>query len=530
MTERMADAGLQVRRDAANNLIGSLAGTRGSGPALATGSHTDTVEGGGRFDGIIGVLAALVAVRTLREQGIRLRHDLRVVDFLNEEPNQFGLSCVGGRAIAGSLLPAHLELDDGAGDTLAAGLTRVGGDPGRVADAAWDAAEVAAFLELNIEQGPVLEREELPIAVVSAIAGIDRYQKLSVQPLTLFIMGGATFLVGVLPTFAAIGVAAPILLVVLRFVQGIAVGGEWGGAVLMAVEHSPPGRRGFNGSWPQVGVPAGLLLSTGAFGLLAALPDEAFEAWGWRVPFLASLVLVVVGLAIRLKVVESPEFVRMQQDKAPAKLPLVELLRNNPSGVLVCIGIRIGTDVSFYVHSVYALSYLTTNLGLPRSIGLTATLIAAGIEIVTIPIAGLLSDRYGRRRVMMAGAAMLALWAWPFFWLLDSRTSVGITMAIVVGIAVAQATVYSPMAAFFSELFAPRVRYSGISVGYQVAGVFGGGLAPIIATALFAISGGYGWIAVYVAATAALTLLCVALGTRRRTRPAAEVALQQPAQ
>ncbi|QIZ38842.1 Zn-dependent hydrolase [Saccharopolyspora sp. ASAGF58] len=176
MTERMADAGLQVRRDAANNLIGTLAGTRGSGPALATGSHTDTVEGGGRFDGIIGVLAALEVVRTLRDQGIRLRHDLRVVDFFNEEPNQFGLSCVGSRAIAGSLLPAHLELDDGAGDTLAAGLTRVGGDPGRVADAAWDAAEVAAFLELHIEQGPVLEREGLPIAVVSAIAGIDRYR------------------------------------------------------------------------------------------------------------------------------------------------------------------------------------------------------------------------------------------------------------------------------------------------------------------------------------------------------------------
>lgn len=175
VAERMSDAGLSVRRDAANNLIGTLSGSNRGGPALATGSHTDTVEGGGRFDGIIGVLAAIEAVRTLRDCGIELEHDLRVVDFFNEEPNQFGLSCVGSRAIAGTLTPDHLMLSDNTG-TLGEGIARVGGDPERIGEAAWSSEEVAAFLELHIEQGPVLEREGLPLAIVSAIAGIDRYR------------------------------------------------------------------------------------------------------------------------------------------------------------------------------------------------------------------------------------------------------------------------------------------------------------------------------------------------------------------
>ncbi|MQA02473.1 MAG: MFS transporter [Streptosporangiales bacterium] len=340
----------------------------------------------------------------------------------------------------------------------------------------------------------------------------DRIGRKTMLVVTLMLMGVATVLIGLLPTYAQIGAVAPFLLVVLRFAQGVAVGGEWGGAVLMAVEHSPRKRRGFNGSWPQVGVPAGLLLSTGVFSVASSLPEQAFLSWGWRVPFLASAVLVLVGLLIRLQIMESPVFLRMQQERSGGRIPLVDLFVTHWRGVLLCVGTRIGTDVSFYVHAVYSLSYVTTNLGLPKSVALNATLIAAALEIVTIPVVGRLSDRFGRRPVMMVGAVLLAAWALPFFLLLETRSALGVTLAIVVGLAVAQATVYAPMGTFYAELFAPRVRYSGISVGYQVAGVFGGGLAPIIATALYAATNGYPAISVYIALTAALTLLCVWLG------------------
>jgi MHS family shikimate/dehydroshikimate transporter-like MFS transporter len=326
----------------------------------------------------------------------------------------------------------------------------------------------------------------------------DRIGRKSMLVLSLLIMGIATVLIGCLPTYATLGVFAPILLVVLRFAQGIGVGGEWGGAVLMSVEHAPKGRRGFFGSWPQMGVPAGLLLSTLVFALVqGATSEAAFLNWGWRVPFLASAILVIVGLIIRLKLAESPAFERVKETKTEANRPIVDVVRKYPREVLTAMGMRVAENGAFYILTVFTLAYGEEELGLPKSTMLTGVIIAAALGLLTVPLWGALSDRIGRRPLYLAGAIITTLWAFPLFGLLDTKTPILIWLAIVVGVNFGHDLMYGPQAAYFSELFGTRVRYSGASLGYQLASVFAGGFAPLIATALLA-AGGSNLVALYV--------------------------------
>ena len=337
----------------------------------------------------------------------------------------------------------------------------------------------------------------------------DRVGRKQVLIVTLLIMGIATFLIGALPTYQAIGVAAPILLVVLRFVQGLGLGGEWGGAVLMSLEHGAPDRRGLNASWPQVGVPVGNLLAAGVLGLLnLLLTEDAFLSWGWRIAFFLSGALVLVGLWIRMTITESPLFEEVESAGEKARMPLIEVIKRHPRGLLVAMGARLGTDVAFYTFTLYILTFLTANLGLPRSVGLNAVLIGSAVQIALIPLFGGLSDRYGRRPVYALGAVSAAVWAFVFFPLLSTRSPVVIVLATVVAL-ITHAAMYGPQAAFIAELFSTELRYSGASMGYQIAGVLGGGIAPLVSIALAGATGTAFAVSFYVLAMVVLTLIAL---------------------
>jgi len=337
----------------------------------------------------------------------------------------------------------------------------------------------------------------------------DRIGRKAMLVTSLMIMGVATFLIGCLPTHASIGVLAPILLVLLRFSQGIGVGGEWGGAVLMAVEHAPKGKRGLFGAFPQMGVPAGLLLSTAAFITVQnATTEDQFMAWGWRIPFLVSIVLVAVGLIVRLAVLESPAFKEVKESKTEADVPLVELVKTHKRDVLTAMGMRIGENGCFYIFTVFVLAYGEDTLNLSKNTMLTGVIIAASIGLFTVPLYGALSDRFGRRKVYMTGALFSLAFAFPFFALLDTKEPVLIWLAIVLAINVGHDLMYGPQAAYFSELFATRMRYTGASIGYQLAAVFGGGFAPLIAVALLAAGGSEPYlVALYMMVMALITVV-----------------------
>mgnify|MGYP002621584660 CR=1 FL=1 len=337
----------------------------------------------------------------------------------------------------------------------------------------------------------------------------DRMGRKSMLVTTLMLMGSATFLIGVLPTYDQIGVAAPAMLVFLRFVQGFGVGGEWGGAVLMTVEHGHRGRRGLYASWVQAGVPAGLLLATGVFNACTLLPESAFMSWGWRIPFLLGIGLLGVGMFIRLQVFESPLFAEVRDRQKQAGLPVLEVLRQYPRNLLLAMGARFAENGSFYVFTVFILSYATEQLSVSRTVVLNGVLIASAVQFFVIPVFGILSDRIGRRPVYLCGAAGLAAFAFPFFWLVDSTSNGLIILAIVSGLIV-HAAMYAPQAAFFSELFGTSVRYTGASIGYQLASPLAGGLAPLISMALLEWAGGRPWpVAIYLIVLSAITLVSV---------------------
>jgi metabolite-proton symporter len=335
----------------------------------------------------------------------------------------------------------------------------------------------------------------------------DRLGRKAMLVYSLVIMGVATFLIGLLPTYDSIGIWAPVLLVVLRCAQGIGVGGEWGGAVLMAVEHSPQGRRGLSGSWPQMGVPAGLFLSTVVFAICStAMGDDQFIAWGWRLPFLVSVALVAVGIFIRLAIMETPAFTNLSDAGKREARPVVTALRTHRRSLLLAMGMRVAENGLFYVYTVFVLSYGPGELGLARNTMLTGVTLAALAGLVAIPLYGALSDRIGRRPVYLFGAGFSLLYAMPFFLLLDARSPPIAWLAIVVGVAVGHNAMYGPQAAYFSELFGASVRYSGASIAYQLASVVSGGLAPFIATALLAWKGKEA-VAAYMMTLAAITLI-----------------------
>jgi metabolite-proton symporter len=340
----------------------------------------------------------------------------------------------------------------------------------------------------------------------------DRIGRKAVLILTLLIMGIATFLIGLLPTYASVGIWAPILLLALRVFQGIGIGGEWGGAVLMAVEHSPTGRRGFYGSWPQIGVPAGLLLSAGMVYLLSYLPEADFFAWGWRIAFLISAVLVAVGLYIRLKIMETPAFTRVQAEKKVAAVPVVDLFKTHGKNTLLGLGARYIEGVTFNIFGVFIVGYLAGTLGLPRQTALAGVMISSAIMIIMLPIYGNLSDKIGRRRMFGFAGLLIGVLSFPAFWLMQTKDPLLVWLAIAVPFALVYPAVYGPQAALFSELFDTRVRYTGISFVYQFSGIFASGLTPIIATALLPIGGGKPWlICLYVLGVSMVSALSVYL-------------------
>ncbi|GAA3577838.1 MFS transporter [Nonomuraea rosea] len=346
----------------------------------------------------------------------------------------------------------------------------------------------------------------------------DRFGRKTLLVVSLLTMGAATFLIGCLPTYESLGPSAALLLTALRLVQGFALGGEWGGAVLIVSEHGDSNRRGFWASWPQAGAPGGNLLATGVLAILAAWQSEAaFLSWGWRVPFLLSGVLVLIGLWIRLTITESPVF---QQAEPEARAPIVGVLKYHSKDVLTAIGARLAENISFYLLTVFVITYAKTT-GIANSTVLTAVLIASAIHFVTIPMWGALSDRVGRRPVYLAGAAGIGVWIFAFFPLVDTGNFLAITLAVTVGL-LFHGMMYGPQAAFFSELFGTRMRYTGVSIGAQLSAIVAGALAPIIAVALLK---GYGSslpISVYLGLAAVLTLVAVYAARETQGRDLAE--------
>ncbi|GGR36292.1 MFS transporter [Streptomyces roseolus] len=346
----------------------------------------------------------------------------------------------------------------------------------------------------------------------------DKIGRKKLLVLSLLMMGGATFAMGLLPTYETIGVWAPILLTLLRLVQGFALGGEWGGAVLIVSEHGGDKNRGFWASWPQAGAPGGNLLATGVLSLLAAVQsDAAFQSWGWRIPFLLSGLLVMIGLWIRVSVSESPVFLEAQAKAEAAaaagakeEAPVVEVFRRSWREVLSAIGTRFGENISYYILTSFLLVYVTVHLELPKSTALNAVLIGSAVHFVTIPLWGALSDRLGRRPVTLIGSGGMAIWAFVFFGLVDSKSFLVITLAVTAGLLL-HGAMYGPQAAFISEMFDTKVRYSGASMGSQLASILAGALAPIIAVELLKDYGSSTPISVYLCAAAVITTITVAV-------------------
>ena len=341
----------------------------------------------------------------------------------------------------------------------------------------------------------------------------DRHGRRFVLVVTLVMMGITSVLIGLLPAYQSIGVWAPVLLVCLRFLQGMALGGEWAGAVLLSLEHGDEKQRGRNASFAQMGPSIGTLIASGVLALTTLLlSQEELLAWGWRVPLLLSVVLVIFGLWLRMGVSETPQFRELEQRGARVRAPLVEILRNHWRGLLVGGGARFGPDVLYSLVAVFSLTYVTTILGLPRTLAITALSIGAAVNAVLIPVSGVLSDRFGRRRVYGVGVALGLAWVWLLFPLWDSKLEWAIVLAIVTGLAI-HAVMYGPQAAFIAEQFPTPVRYAGASLAYTLAGVFAGGIAPLAFTALYRSFGTGAVVAAY--ATGALLLTALALKWKR---------------
>ncbi|MEV3980432.1 MFS transporter [Nonomuraea sp. NPDC049758] len=349
----------------------------------------------------------------------------------------------------------------------------------------------------------------------------DRLGRKAMLVASLLLMGAATVGVGLLPTYDRIGVAAPILLLVLRLLQGLSAGGEWGGAALLAVEHAPPGRRGRYGLYSQVGVPAGLILAQLVYvAVTAGLSEAQFASWGWRLPFLFSVVLVAVGLFIRLRVTETPVFRALSAEQARSRRPVLDVFRERPRALLLASASFVANTAIGYVFLAYLLSYGTQVLKVSRNLMLVVVIIGSLTWLAGIVATAIWSDRIGRKPVYLAGSVLLVVWAVPFFLLVDTRVAALMVVAVVV-LNVGLAATYGPQSAMFAEMFEPRYRYSGVSFSYAVGALLGGGFAPLVATALHEATGTSLSVSAYMAGVGLISLVAVLAMKETRPRVAA---------
>ncbi|MDE0801102.1 MAG: MFS transporter [Rhodospirillaceae bacterium] len=349
----------------------------------------------------------------------------------------------------------------------------------------------------------------------------DKIGRKPMLVLTLTVMGITTMLIGFLPTYAQIGIAAPILLTLLRFVQGLAYGGEWGGAVLMVIEYAPENRRGFWGSIPQAAVPFGFLLATAVLSFSISISGDQFLVWGWRIPFILSILPVLVGLYIRMKIDETPEFQKIREQSAAAQAPLVEAVTKYWKQIILATGVFVLVSGPYYIIISFMLSYATGTLGIDREVILTSVLIASAVQIFACVGFATLSDKVGRRPVMFGGGIFMLLYAFPLFWLVNTGDPLIIGVAMSLGL-FGLGALYGPVAAFFAELFASNVRYTAASLGYQVGQIFGGGIAPFVSTGLLAMTGGAYWpVPVYMMVLTAIGLASI-WGLAETNRPKAK--------
>lgn len=338
----------------------------------------------------------------------------------------------------------------------------------------------------------------------------DRIGRKKTLVITLSLMGVATFGMGLLPTYQAVGIWAPILLITLRLVQGLGIGGEWGGALLLAVEYAPPEKRGLFGAIPQMGVTIGMLLGTVALSIMTLLPENAFMTWGWRIPFIFSALLVFFGLWIRKGIDETPSFKKVKESGEVPKLPIVETLKNYWREVLIAVGAKVVETAPFYIFSTFVVSYATANLGFSRTATLTAVMIATIITTILIPIMGNLSDKVGRKKLFIGGTIGMALFAFPYFWLLQQKSVLLLIVATVIGLGVIWAPITAVLGTMFSEIFDARIRYTGITLGYQIGAALAGGTAPLVATALLdRFNNSYVPVAIYIIFASVLSLAAI---------------------
>ena len=338
----------------------------------------------------------------------------------------------------------------------------------------------------------------------------DRIGRKKTLVLTLSLMGVATFGMGLLPTYQAVGIWAPILLITLRLVQGLGIGGEWGGALLLAVEYAPAEKRGLFGAIPQMGVTIGMLLGTVALSIMTLLPENAFMTWGWRLPFIFSAFLVFFGLWIRKGIDETPSFKKVKESGEVPKLPIVETLKNYWREVLIAVGAKVVETAPFYIFSTFVVSYATANLGFSRTATLTAVMIATIITTILIPFMGMLSDKIGRKKLFIGGTIGMALFAFPYFWLLQQKSVLLLIVATVIGLGVIWAPITAVLGTMFSEIFDARIRYTGITLGYQIGAALAGGTAPLVATALLnRFNNSYVPVAIYIIFASVLSLAAI---------------------